>query len=138
MESQPRQTELFKKPDFIDELGEFKRVADVFGVDESVLLFLAEEGKMEYLSDEVWSKLENTDSFSIKEGDWAGVEAHSSAHTPRRDWEVIKHGIESNEQVPAPIIVKKGDVYHLVSGNTRLMVCRTLGVVPRVWLFEIN
>ncbi|MEZ4195175.1 MAG: hypothetical protein R3B53_02140 [Candidatus Paceibacterota bacterium] len=42
------QTADFIKPDLVDEIGEFKRTADVFNIEDSALLFLAEEGCLQF------------------------------------------------------------------------------------------
>lgn len=137
MENLPT-SEYFKKPEFNDEFGEFQRTAEVFGIDESALLFLAEEGQLEVLSEEAWFALENTDSFDIEIEDWKSVEEHSTIHEVRRDWESIKEAMESGHTLPAPIILRSKERYYLVSGNTRLMVSRAIGIAPKVWVFEIN
>ncbi len=137
MESLP-QNYVFERPDFNAEIGEFERTAKVFGVDESALLFLAEEGNLIDLSEEVWANLENTDSFEIGLGDWGVVESHTVVLEPQRDWKSIQDSLINKEKLPAPIIVKKDNSYYLISGNTRLMVSRALGIIPKVWIFEMN
>ena len=55
--------EYFIFPDITKERGEFERVADTFGMDSETLVFLAsEEGRLRDLSNEIWEKLDNTDS----------------------------------------------------------------------------
>lgn len=54
-----------------------------------------------------------------------------------RDWQSIKSGVERGQAYDAPIVMKYRDTYHLVSGNTRLMVAKALGRKPQVWLFEV-
>lgn len=129
--------EFFKYPDIEAERGEFERVAHTFNVDEDTLMFLAkEEGRLTPLNNGVWNILENTDSTQIGKGDWDDVKACSEAHTPVRDWEKLKTSLEQKKQEDAPIIIKVEDTYHLVSGNTRLMVSRALGITPQVLIFE--
>lgn len=137
MESVP-QNEEFKRPDFNSEIGEFERTAKVFGVDESALLFLAEEGSLVDLSEEVWESLENTDSFDIEKEDYGAVASHAASAEPKRDWQSIVRAVLDKEKLPAPIIVKNNETYYLVSGNTRLMVSRAMGINPKVWIFEMN
>lgn len=128
---------LFKTPDIYSEYGEFDRVGKEFGFDGSVLMHLAKEnGKMNALNDEMWSRLENTDSCDIEEGDWETVESKSKEAS--RDFLVSKNKIEDGELLDAPIIVKIGGTLHLVSGNTRLMVAKALGIKPQVYLFEVD
>lgn len=138
-ESVEKSSEYFKYPDIEAEIGEFERVADTFGIDSSVLMFLAHEGQMTYLDFELWNKLENTDSNTFDIGDWEWVHEHSNPDGEhKRDWESLKDKVERGKVLNAPIIMKYGNKYHLVSGNTRLMVARAKGVVPKVLLFEID
>lgn len=138
-ESPETNKEAFKYPDLEKERGEFDRVADTFGIDSSVLMFQAQDGELAQLSEDIWGKLENTDSNSFEAGDWDAVHDHSNPdgeHT--RDWESLRVKLESGTVLDAPIIMKFGDRYHLVSGNTRLMVARAKGLVPKVLIFEID
>ncbi len=128
---------LFKTPDIYSEYGEFDRVGKEFGFDGSVLMHLAKEnGKMNALNDEMWSRLENIDSCDIEEGDWETVESKSKEAS--RDFLVPKNKIEDGKLLDAPIIMKLGDKLHLVSGNTRLMVTKAFGIKPQVYLFEVD
>ncbi len=133
--------ERFTFPNIKSELGEFDRVADTFGLESDVLVFLAKtEGKMVVLDDAMWVHLHNTDSINITKGDWETVDANvqegnKSADKPR-DWKFLKHKIESGIKLDASIIMKYGDLYHVVSGNTRLMVSKALGINPEVLIFE--
>ncbi len=126
----------FKKPDVLAERGEFTRVAATFGFDEGVLMHVASnEGRLVPLSAVVWNELDNTDSNRFEIGEWSAVAEHATA--VGRDWQTIKEAFEKGQQYDAPIVMKFRDAYHLVSGNTRLMVARALGIEPRVWLFEV-
>ena len=129
--------ERFRYPDIKIERGEFERVGDTFNVDTDALMFIAEEeGRLAPLNEDVWSVLDNTDSNQLKKGDWDSVKACSEAQARIRDWEKFKRLEENGVPVDAPIIMKFGDTYHLVAGNTRLMVARALGTTPKVLLFE--
>jgi hypothetical protein len=137
-ESIEKAKEQWQFPDIDAERGEFERVASEFSVDADTLIFLAqEEGKLVQLEEPLWSHLTNTDSDRVTAGDWKMVEEIYSGEEYQRDWQGYKKRMEQEGGVfDAPIIAKIGDVYHLVSGNTRLIVARALGIVPRVLLFE--
>lgn len=129
----------FRFPDIESEAGEFERVASEFGYDSSVLMFLARDGQMVSLDNDLWSRLENTDSNDFELGGWEAVHDHSNPDGEhKRDWESLRSKIESGTVLDAPIIMKFGDRYHLVSGNTRLMVCKAKGITPTVLLFEVD
>jgi hypothetical protein len=131
-------------PDIQAEEGEFDRVEEELGMESDVLMFLArEEGQLRVLDDDLWSRLDNTESKDISKGDWETVDAviqHSNNDIPkprdRRDWKDLKRKIESGTKLNAPIIMKYGDIHHVVSGNTRLMVAKALGINPEVLIFE--
>ncbi len=134
-ESFEAKKEHFKFPDIEAEHGEFDRVAKTFGFDSGTLEFLAgEEGRMIDMGDELVLVLENSDVSKVKYGDWDTV--GNLAREYGRDWVDIKEKMERGTTLDAPIIMKYDDVYHLISGNTRLMVARALGIVPQVLLFE--
>ena len=129
----------FKYPDIQNEFGEFERVGKTFGIDSSALIFLAEQGELVTISDDIWSKLENTDSNSVEFGNWDAVHDHSNPNDEfKRDWESLRAKMESGKTLDAPIIMKFGERYHLVSGNTRLMISRAKGIAPKVLIFEID
>lgn len=135
MESLKTSAESFIFPHIQEERGEFERAGKEFELDPEVLMFLAEEeGVMCQLSSEIWERLENTDSYGIKKDDWTEVGVH--AREGDRDWVTLKEKITKGETLDAPIIFKYGERYHLISGNTRLMVARALGLTPAVFIFE--
>ncbi len=126
----------FIKPDILSERGEFTRVAETFSLDEGVLMHLAAtDGSLVGLSRDVWDELDNTDSNRFEAGDWDVIAEHAAWYG--RDWQSIKHALAKGLSYDAPIIMKFRGKYHLVSGNTRLMVARAMGIVPKVWLFEV-
>ncbi|MCB9811476.1 hypothetical protein H6783_01025 [Candidatus Nomurabacteria bacterium] len=128
--------ETFKYPEIESEVGEFKRVAQTFHEDVNYLISAAHLGELVVLDDKIWDTLENTDSNSFSAGEWSAVE--NCAAEVNRDWRTLKAKIDSGATLDAPIIMKWGEKYHLVAGNTRLMVARAMGLTPKVLLFEIK
>lgn len=133
----------FTFPDLKYEMGEIERTAKTFAPDkfqEFMRDFIVEATKTKLvdLSEDVWSKLENTDSFDITEGDWDTVNYHASAEEVNRDWKSKREAMEAGKEIHAPIILKIGDIYHKVAGNTRLMVARALGISPKVLIVEMK
>ena len=138
-ESIENSSNYFTYPDIKHELGEFERVSKEFEIDSSVLMFLAHEGEMISLGEDVWSALENTDSNDFEAGDWEAVhECSNPDGVQKRDWEELRNKFDAGKALDAPIIMKFGRRYHLVSGNTRLMISRAKGIVPKVLLFEVD
>lgn len=126
----------FKRPAIQNEIGELERVARSFTIELFVLLFTSQTGEMVSLSETLWSQLENTDSCRFDSGDWESVERY--ALEAGRDWRDLKTKMETGVAIDAPIVMKIHDRYHLVSGNTRLMVARALGITPMIFLFEVD
>lgn len=124
----------FLFPNIEREAGEFERVAKSFGLETSTLMSQATKGELVDLDDETWQRLENTDSNQLEAGDWKKVEEYS-AHV-NRDWAGLRDKIISGEAIDAPIIMKFGERYHLVSGNTRLMITKAIGIKPHVLIFR--
>ena len=126
----------FLYPDLEAERGEFERVAETFSIDDSVLMFQAQSGELVDLDDAIWRQLDNTDSNRFDVGDWDT--AVRFATEANRDYLDLKDKLERNVKLDAPIIMQHNTKYHLVSGNTRLMVSKALGITPKVLLFEVD
>ena len=92
------------------------------------------KAKVEPLTDEEWSKLENTDSWGINSEDELydvihGMWGRSKERISKYSIEPIKNG----GVVETPIIVySEGNPPYLVAGNTRLSACKVFGVRPMV------
>ncbi len=92
-------------------------------------------GELVPLSDEIWAKLENTDSWSnVSKGDLKKAEELSKYY--KKNFSVILNAIKDGSGILAPIIFKTGDRMHLMSGNTRLMIARGLKQRPEVIIIE--
>ena len=130
----------FEAPDLESEIGEIERVANKFDPTNKarfILAFLQEarSAPLVELSDQLWRHLDNTDSFQFGPGDWESVARHADYY--KRDWQLLKQKMESGKSVGAPIVVKVENQMHLVSGNTRLMIARALGIRPKVLLVDM-
>ena len=146
MEKIPIQSEsLYVFPMIEREIGEIERVAQLFAPntqEEFIQKFIshAHSTHITLFDEDSWKILENSDSFGISVHDWAEVAHHAvQGHTDHpRDWKDIKEKLEKGIAVDAPIILKRGGVFHLVSGNTRLMVARALGIKPAVLIVTMD
>ena len=126
----------WKKPDLQEEIEEIERTAVALDIDASKLFEDAKKGKIIDLSDDIWSKLDNTDSWEIKSIEDAKLLADEYG----KDIESLIRGFELGKgSIPAPIILKRQQGgYYLIAGNTRLMVARAFGMTPKVLLVEAN
>jgi hypothetical protein len=134
------------KPNLRNEVGEIQRVLENFlkiePSRENILKFAAilESAPLIELTDEQWENLENTDSFhKINEGDLLRVEGlveEYNAELPegrKRSSQNILNGFQNGSSMEAPTIVQNEEgTTHLISGNTRLMIARALGIRPKV------
>lgn len=145
-DSKTTQMGMFKFPKVENERGEIERVAEEFAKDNTdafveEFITKAKASKMEKLDEKIWEKLQNTDSVDVEKDEWDKVKEH--AGEGERDWENLKKRFEKELLVDVPMIVKvinedREEVYHLVSGNTRLMVAKALGVTPYVLIIDMT
>lgn len=122
-------------PSLKEEHGEFERTARECGLNLESLVSLFESGTFQDFDDGIWEKLENTDSWSIKDLSEANLKA-AECH---RDAQAIYSSFKMGLQMQAPIILVRVDnTAHLVSGNTRLMICRAIGERPKVLILRTS
>ncbi len=136
----------FVFPDIEKERGEIERVAQKYNPQNPEVFVRnfyekAQQASLVDLTEEMWSILDNTDSFDISGSGWKEIAGHIN-HTNQetgsiRDWEDLKRKMEQGQALDAPIVLKYSDDLHLVSGNTRLMVARALTKIPQVLLVEM-
>lgn len=116
-------------PPFQEEIGELERVANTFSVQLSLLISLFQTGTVEDMDEETWSKLENTDSWdTVKLEQVFEAAAHYG-----RNAHVLLEAFRAGQSMQTPIVLFLVDGRsHLVSGNTRLMLCRATGERPKI------
>ena len=130
------------KPDIKGEMDEFQRISQDLRRDEKIDISVEElvrafEGlKEQTLTDDVWPKLENTESNEIEKGDMEAVNNIAKMYHKTDPKKLIK-AIKSNEY-HRPLILKMGDRYILIAGNTRLCTAAAMGVNPMVFIGEIG
>ena len=131
-----------KKESINDEIEELQRASQDLSRDEGIdvsvekLSKLFQDANEVILSDEVWKKLENTESNQIKKGEMKKVVELAKKYdkTPPS---ILKKALLKNEY-NRPLIIKFGDRYHLVAGNTRLSTAAALGFRPDVLIADIT
>lgn len=125
-----------------DEMDEVERAAQDLSRDGDYetsvkeILKVLRKSKERILTDDIWGKLENTESNQIKKGEMDKVEELAKKYhksSPKRLALAIKNG-----EYQPPIILKFGDRYHLVAGNTRLCTAAALGINPRVIIGSLD
>lgn len=131
------------KYDFIDkEIEEIKRVVQDLSRDEKIDISVKDvvksfrNAREIQIPDEIWGKLENTESNHIKMGDMDSVKEIAKKYNksnPIKLGKALKSGVYDR-----PLILKFGDRYHLVAGNTRLSTAAALGIMPIVLIGELE
>ena len=130
------------KPDIEGEMDEFQRISQDLRRDEKIDISVEElvrsfDGlKEQTLTDDVWPKLENTESNEIEKGDIEAVNDIAKMYNKTNPKKLIK-AIKSGEY-ERPLILKMGDRYILIAGNTRLCTAAAMGVNPMVFIGEIG
>ena len=130
-----------RKKYFKDEMDEFERaVQDLSrneGIDTSVedVVNSFTRAKEVTLTDDIWSKLENTESNEIKKGEMKKVVDLAKKYNKTKPVELRKLILSGDYR--RPLIIKFGVRYHLVAGNTRLCTAAALGIKPKVLIGQI-
>jgi cytidyltransferase-like protein len=114
---------------------EVERTAQEFNIPLEDLKYAFIAGGMIILSDDIWAKLENTDSYDVK----SLKDAIRLAKKYGKDWESTLAAIKSGEILDPPMVLNYDKTkYYLTSGNTRLMFYKALGITPKVLLATID
>lgn len=124
------------EPSLSEEINEINRTVKELNLDKIILLNSFQKGKLINLPFHIWASLENTDSWDeIKFHDID--KAKELALIYQKDFDNLLSAFESGSHIQAPIILMLEDRNpYLISGNTRLMISKALGIKPMVW--QIN
>lgn len=127
---------------FEDEMDEIERVAQDLSRDGTYetsvkeILNVFNKAKETKLNNKVWEKLENTESNEIEKGEMDKVIELAKKYNKSSPLK-LKDALMSGEYRP-PLILKLGDRYHLVAGNTRLCTAAALGINPKVIIGKLK
>ena len=130
------------KPDFDGELDEFQRMSQDLMRDEDIdisvdnLVNVFKKTREATLNKDIWSILENTESNEIEKGDFAAVEDVAKKYN-KTSPKILAKAIKSGDY-ERPLIVKIGDRYVLMAGNTRLCTAAAMGVTLNVFIGDIT
>lgn len=87
------------------------------------------------LPTKVLEKLENTEANTVKKGEMKKVIEIAKKYNKENPL-VLKKALLSGDY-KRPLILKFGDRYHLVAGNTRLCTAMAIGMKPKVLIGEL-
>lgn len=135
--------ELLNKVDYFqDEIDELERAAQDLSRDGDYetsvkeIMKVLKNSEETTLTDKIWSKLENTESNKIKKGEMDKVEELAKKYN-KTSPKTLATALKNGDYRP-PIILKFGNRYHLVAGNTRLCTAAALGINPKVIIGELD
>jgi len=131
-----------KKIDYIDdEMDEIERAVQDLSRDGSLEITVQDvvksftKAKEIDLTKDIWSKLENTESTQVKKGEMKKVVEIAKKYNKTSPHILKKSLIKGDYE--RPMILKFGDRYNLVAGNTRLCTAAALGMTPKVLIAEV-
>jgi hypothetical protein len=134
--------ENIKRPDIKGEMDEFQRLSQDLNRDEGIdisvqeIVDAFEKSNEETLSDDVWKKLENTESNEIEKGDLESVMDIAKTYNKTNPKKLVK--VLESDEYERPLILNMGDRYILVAGNTRLSTAAAMGMKPKVFIGKIK
>jgi len=127
---------------FEKEMDEFERASQYLSRDEGFEISVKDMVKKFQRANEVqlpqnvWDKLENTESNQIKKGEMKKVVELAKKYNKQHPKELKKALLSGDYR--RPLIAKFGNRYHLVAGNTRLCTAAALGIRPMVIIADIS
>jgi hypothetical protein len=130
------------RPDLESEMDELQRVVQDLSRDENVNISVEQlvkafnNSKEETLTNDIWGKLENTESNEIQKGDTNAVMKIAQMYN-KTSPKVLSKAIIKGEY-NRPLILKLGERYILVAGNTRLCTAAAIGVSPKVFIARVE
>jgi hypothetical protein len=131
-----------KRPDIEGEMDELQRAVQDLSRDENIEISVEQlvkafnSSKEETLTNDIWGKLENTESNEIQKGDTNAVMKIAKMYN-KTSPKILAKAIVKGEY-NRPLILKLGERYILVAGNTRLSTAAAIGVSPKVFIARIE
>lgn len=126
---------------FEAEMDELERASQDLNRNENInvsvsqLLDAFAKARETKIPEKVWSSLENTECNKIRKGEMSKVVSLAKKYNKQNPLQLKKALLSGDYK--RPLIVKFGDRYHLVAGNTRLCTAAALGLRPQVLIAEI-
>jgi hypothetical protein len=130
------------RPNLKGEMDELQRVVQDLSRDENIEMTVDElvdafnNSNEETISNDIWKKLENTESNEIEKGDMKAVYKIAKTYNKTNPQKLAQSFADGDYS--RPLIVQFGDRYHLVAGNTRLCTAAALGIKPNVFIAKIG
>lgn len=120
----------WRMPNIMEERGEVRRQAQAMGMDWRQLMQAIKQARLVPLDDQTWARMQNTNS---NDPNLNMQELMSWTH---RDIGRILQVFQTGGTLPAPIVLIHEGTPICLAGNTRLSVCKVLGVRPQVLMVQ--
>lgn len=135
-ESPPINFERDEYEDYVNQnRDKVEKAAAVFNLPIDDMVFAFTAGDEVVLTDDEWSKLQNTKSYKIKSLEDAISHSLKLGINPKQYIDFIK----AKKELPLPLVLNYGqDKYYLVGGEVILSLYRALGIIPTVLQGTIN
>jgi hypothetical protein len=118
-----------------DNLGAINKAALYFNIPVDDLQYAFDAGQNVILNDDVWSKLENTNSYHIES--LGQVILHAKQHNI--DITPYLKAIKNKQLLPKPLILRyESNRYYLVAGDLILSLYKALNQTPEVLQATLN
>lgn len=130
-----------RKSTFESEMDEMERTVQYLnrqeGIDISVddLLKAFQNAKEMEITPQIWRRLENTESNTIRKGEIRKVIDLADKYNKTNPMELKKSLLSGDYK--KPLILNFDNRYYLVAGNTRLSTSAALGIKPKILLAKI-
>jgi hypothetical protein len=112
-----------------------EKAAAVFNYPIEDMLFAFNGGTPTIMSDDMWSSLENSESYKIKDLEAAIAHSLKLGINPRLYIDQIK----KKKPMPLPLVLQYGpNQYYLVGGEVVLSILKALGAIPEVLVGNIT
>ena len=131
-----------RKKYLTSEIEELERVSQDLSRNENVdvsvseLMDIFQQAREVTIPNQVWDKLENTECNQIKKGEMKKVIDLAKKYN-KQDPKELKKALQKGDY-RRPLILKYGDRYHLVAGNTRLCTAAAMGIRPKVLIGDLS
>ena len=113
-------------PNIMEERDEITRQAQEMNIDWRQLMQAVRQARIMPLDDNTWANMKNTQSTD------PSLNLQELLSWTHRDVPRILQAFQTGGSLPAPIVLVHQNVPTCLAGNTRLSVCKVLGVRPQV------
>lgn len=121
----------WQMPNILEERGEITRQAQELRMDWRQLMNPIRQSRLTFLDDNTWANMHNTESTD------PNLSLQQLLSWDHRDVSRILQAFQTGGSLPAPIVLVHENNIICLAGNTRLSVCKVLGVRPKVLMVRI-